>query len=127
MQRPIVAFSDLESARTFHAALAGVFRQHPGGCEDELALEKIKVLCSHAAGVVEDAYCWEMLGIINGYAADLFSDHKHLKWNQGEVPGAQFLKELICGGLAALGNRLDELEPLIEGQRIQVPDIGNYH
>jgi hypothetical protein len=120
--------SDLVSARTFHAALAGVFRQHPGGCLDELALEKVNVLCSHAAGAVEDAYCWEMLGIINGYAADLFSDYKHLKWNQGVIPGTQFLKELISGGLAALSGRLDELEMLVEGPRVSVPrNLGNYH
>jgi hypothetical protein len=59
---------------------------------------------------VNDPYCRETLGIVGDYAAQMFSDRKHLKWDRAELPGAEFLRLQIMHALDSLHSRLFSLE-----------------
>jgi hypothetical protein len=107
-----VSYPDLDKARQHHAALRDIFRKHRGGAEDREILRQVEDLCRETSDAVDDAFCRETLGSIAHYAAKMFSDHKHRKWNQNALPGVEFLRLQILHALDSLLSRISSLETI---------------
>ena len=103
-------FADLDEARRNHAALLEVILHRPGGWSDRASLNRILELCRMAGAAIEDAQCAEQLRIVGQYAAHLFSEREHKKWDRGSVSGADVLRLEIVSALHAFGRRLSEIE-----------------
>ena len=87
-----MGYADLEKARECHAALREIFIHHPGGWADKEALHKAEKLAWQAMTVVKDAECQEKMGIVEHYAASLYSESEHHQWRMSSLPGADFLR-----------------------------------
>ena len=105
-----MSYPDLEKARECHAALREIFIHHPGGWADKEALFKIEKLAWHAMTLVKDAECQEKMGIVEHYAAALYSEAEHHKWRMASLPGADFLRLQILRALVAFHGRLLAIE-----------------
>jgi hypothetical protein len=103
-------YADLEKAREAHAALREIFIHHPGGWADKEALFKIEKLAWQAMTLVKDAECQEKMGIVEHYAAALYSEAEHHKWRMASLPGADFLRLQILRALVAFNGRLLAIE-----------------
>ena len=69
-----MTYADLEKARECHGALREIFIHHPGGWADKEALYRVEKLAWQAMTLVKDTECQEKLGIIEHYAAALYSE-----------------------------------------------------
>ena len=67
-------------------------------------------MCRAAGAAIDDALCAEQLGIVAGYATDLFSEQAHKKWDRRNVSGADFLRLEIMRALHSVSRRLSEIE-----------------
>ena len=105
-----MSYADLEKARDCHAALREIFIHHPGGWADKEALFKIEKLAWQAMTLVKDAECQEKMGIVEHYAAALYSEAEHHKWRMTSLPGADFLRLQILRALVAFNGRLLTIE-----------------
>src|ERR671911_583345 len=105
-----MSYADLEKARECHAALREIFIHHPGGWADKEALFKIEKLAWQAMMLVKDAECQEKMGIVEHYAAALYSEAEHHKWHMTSLPGADFLRLQILRALVAFNGRLLTIE-----------------
>jgi hypothetical protein len=105
-----MSYADLEKARECHAALREIFIHHPGGWADKEALFKVEKLAWQAMTLVKDAECQEKMGIVEHYAAALYSEAEHHKWRMTSLPGADFLRLQILRALVAFNGRLLAIE-----------------
>ncbi len=105
-----MSYADLEKARECHAALREIFIPHPGGWADKDALYRVERLAWQAMTLVKDTECQEKLGIIEHYAAALYSEAEHHKWRMSSLPGADFLRLQILRALVAFHGRLYAIE-----------------
>jgi hypothetical protein len=105
-----MSYPDLEKARECHGALREIFIHHPGGWADKEALHKVEKLAWQAMTLVKDADCQEKMGIVEHYAAALYSEAEHHKWRMASLPGADFLRLQILRALVAFHSRLFALE-----------------
>jgi hypothetical protein len=105
-----MAYPDLEKARECHGALREIFIHHPGGWADRDALHRVEKLAWQAMTAVKDADCQEKLGIVEHYAAALYSEAEHHKWRMSSLPGADFLRLQILRALVAFNSRLLAIE-----------------
>jgi hypothetical protein len=103
-------YPDLERARECHTALRDIFIHHPGGWADREALFKVEKLAWQAITLIQDAECQEKMGIVERYAAALYSEAEHHKWRMGSLPGADFLRLQILRALVGFHSRLPALE-----------------
>ena len=85
-----MSYPDLEKARECHAALREIFIHHPGGWADKDALHKVEKLAWQAMTAVKDAECQEKMGIVEHYAAALYSEAEHHKWRMSLAAGRRF-------------------------------------
>jgi hypothetical protein len=106
-QRP---FSDLDDARKDHATLLELIIHHQGGWADRAALRKVVESCRAAMSAMDDAECRQQIAIVVKYAADLFSEQAHRKWDRGQTRGADFLRLEIMKALHAFNVRLAVIE-----------------
>jgi hypothetical protein len=105
-----MTYPDLEKARECHAALRDIFIHHPGGWADKEALFQVEKLAWRAMTVVKDAEAQEKMGIVEHYAAALYSEAEHHKWRISSLPGADFLRLQILRALVAFHGRLLAIE-----------------
>jgi hypothetical protein len=105
-----MAYPDLDTARDCHGALREIFIHHPGGWADRDALHRVEKLAWQAMTAVKDAECQEKMGIVEHYAAALYSEAEHHKWRMSSLPGADFLRLQILRALVAFNSRLLAIE-----------------
>ena len=105
-----MSYPDLEKARECHGALREIFIHRPGGWADKEALHKVEKLAWQAMTLIKDADCQEKMGIVEHYAAALYSEAEHHKWRMASLPGADFLRLQILRALVAFHSRLFALE-----------------
>ena len=105
-----MTYPDLEKARECHAALRDIFIHHPGGWADKEALFQAEKLAWRAMTAVNDAEAQEKMGIVEHYAAALYSEDEHHKWRISSLPGADFLRLQILRALVAFHGRLLAIE-----------------
>jgi hypothetical protein len=105
-----VGYPDLERARQCHGALREIFIHHPGGWPDRDALSRVEKLAWQAMTALKDAECQEQMGIVERYAAALYSEAEHHKWRMASLPGADFLRLQILRALVTFHSRLIALE-----------------
>ena len=105
-----MSYADLEKARECHSALRDIFIHHPGGWADKQALFQVEKLAWRAMTAVNDAECQEKMGIVEHYAAALYSEAEHHKWRIASLPGADFLRLQILRALVAFHGRLLAIE-----------------
>ena len=105
-----MSFPDLEKARECHARLREIFIHHPGGWADKDALHDVEKLAWQAMTVVKDPECQEKMGVVEHYAASLYSESEHHKWRMSSLPGADFLRLQILRALVAFHSRLFAIE-----------------
>src|SRR5919108_788538 len=105
-----MSYADLEKARECHAALREIFIHHPGGWADKEALFKVEKLVGQAMTLMKDTDCREKMGIVEHYAAALYSQAEHHRWRMGSRPGADFLRLQILRALVAFHSRLYAIE-----------------
>jgi hypothetical protein len=118
-----MSYADLDQARTHHAALRDVF-QRAGDWSDLAALRRVETLCREGAAAVADPYCREELGIVGDYAAELFSQRSHRKYESESLPGAEFLRLQILKALDSFHSRLYSIEAIrraAEYQQLRSP------
>ncbi|HEY8250459.1 MAG TPA: hypothetical protein VIG70_07630 [Burkholderiales bacterium] len=105
-----MSYSDLDKARECHGALREIFIHHPGGWADKEALYRVEKLAWQAMTLVKDAECQEKMGIVEHYAAALYSEAEHHRWRMTSLPGADFLRLQILRALVAFHGRLFAIE-----------------
>jgi hypothetical protein len=105
-----MSYPDLDKARECHGALREIFIHHPGGWPDRDALQRVEKLAWQAMTLIKDAECQEKMGIVEHYAAALYSEAEHHKWRMSSLPGADFLRLQILRALVAFHSRLFALE-----------------
>ena len=105
-----MSYADLEKARECHSALRDIFIHHPGGWADKQALFQVEKLAWRAMTAVNDAECQEKMGIVEHYAAALYSEAEHHKWRIASLSGADFLRLQILRALVAFHGRLLAIE-----------------
>jgi hypothetical protein len=105
-----MSYLDLDRARECHSALREIFIHHPGGWADKEALHRVEKLAWQAMTLVKDADCQEKMGIVEHYAAALYSESEHHKWRMASLPGADFLRLQILRALVAFQGRLLAIE-----------------
>jgi hypothetical protein len=82
----------------------------PGGWADKEALYKVEKLAWQAMTGVKDTECQEKMGIVEHYAAALYSESEHHKWRMASLPGSDFLRLQILRALVAFSGRLLAIE-----------------
>jgi hypothetical protein len=105
-----VFYPDLEKARECHAALREIFIHHHGGWADKDALFRVEKLAWQAMMLLKDIECQEKMGIVEHYAAALYSEAEHHNWRMGSLAGADFLRLQILRALVAFNSRLQAIE-----------------
>jgi hypothetical protein len=105
-----MSYADLEKARQCHGALREIFIHHPGGWADKEALYKVEKLAWQAMTALKDTECQEKMGIVEHYAAALYSEAEHHKWRMASLPGSDFLRLQILRALVAFSGRLLAIE-----------------
>ena len=105
-----MSYPDLDKARECHGALREIFIHHPGGWADRDALHRVEKLAWQAMTAVKDAECQEKMGIVEHYAAALYSESEHHKWRMASLPGADFLRLQVLRALVAFHSRLFAIE-----------------
>jgi hypothetical protein len=105
-----MSYPDIEKARDCHAALREILIHHPGGWADKEALYRVEKLAWQAMTAVRDAECQEKMGVVEHYAAALYSESEHHNWRMSSLPGADFLRLQILRALVAFHSRLYAIE-----------------
>jgi hypothetical protein len=102
-------YPDLEEARRHLTALRNLFVRD-AEASGRTSLRQVEALCRSAASAVDDPYCREEMGIVADYAAELFSQKVHRKYESESLNGAEFLRRQILKSLDAYASRLHSLE-----------------
>jgi hypothetical protein len=102
---------DLDAAREQHAALREIFYRSDVSLDAQL-VRRVEVLCRRAAAAVEDAYCQQEMRLVAGYAAELFSEQGHQKYESQSLSGSEFLRLQIMKALDSFHSRLFSLEAM---------------
>ena len=102
-------YPDLEEARRHHTALRDLFLRD-SEASGRTSLRQVERLCRAAASAVDDPYCREEIGIVADYAAELYSQKVHRKYESESLNGAEFLRRRILRSLDAYASRLHSLE-----------------
>ncbi|TAK88196.1 MAG: hypothetical protein EPO20_01850 [Betaproteobacteria bacterium] len=110
-----MSYLDLDDARKQHAALLEIIIHNAGGWSDRASLGRIVEICRAARSAIDDLECKELIGLITQYAADLFSEQAHRKWDRGSMSGADFLRLEIVRVLHSFNHRLAEIEATRRG------------
>lgn len=118
-----MSYSDLDDARKQHAALLEIIIHNPGGWSDRTSLGRIVELCRAARSAIDDLGCRETVRLIAEYAADLFSEQAHRKWDRGSMSGADFLRLEIVRALHSFNHRLTEIEAARKGGEQSDPSL----
>lgn len=71
---------------------------------------KVEKLAWQAMTAVKDTECQEKMGIVEHYAAALYSEAEHHKWRIASLPGSDFLRLQILRALVAFKCRLLAIE-----------------
>jgi hypothetical protein len=71
---------------------------------------KVEKLAWQAMTAVKDTECQEKKGIVEHYAAALYSESEHHKWRMVSLPGSDFLRLQILRALVAFNGRLLAIE-----------------
>jgi hypothetical protein len=103
-----MGYPDIERARERQAALGRIIAAHAGPGPDLRALRRVVDLCRDLGDAVDDDYCREKVRALAEHAAELFSHGEPRP--RGALPGAEFLRQQIRGGLELLQSRLYSLE-----------------
>jgi hypothetical protein len=102
--------ADLHEAQKHRAALLELIIHNAGGWADRRTLGRVEGLCRAAMGAVDDAECAAHIKIVAEYAAALFSERAHRKWDRSGVRGVDFLRLEIVRALHSLNRRLCAIE-----------------
>ena len=89
---------DLDEARKQHAALREIFYRGDGRLDAPL-VRRVEALCRRASAAVDDAYCQQEMRLVAGYAAELFSEQGHHKYESQSLSGTEFLRLQIIKAL----------------------------
>jgi len=103
-----MGYPDIERARAGQAALQRIIDAYAGPGADLRALRRVVDLCAELADAVDDDYCRDKIRAVSEYAAELLSQSEHRA--RGAMPGAEFLRREIRGGLELLQSRLYSIE-----------------
>lgn len=106
----MMQLAGLHEAQRCRAALVELVIHNIGGWPDRRSLARAEALCEAATAAVEDADCAAHLKTIAGYAAALFSERAHRKWDRERMLGKDFLRLEIIRELHSLNRRLCALE-----------------
>jgi hypothetical protein len=115
-----MSYPDLEEARKHHRALHDLFG-HGSDWAARAPLRHVEALCRAAAAAVDDAYCREEMGIVADYAAELYSQRNHRKYESESLPGTEFLRVQILKALDSYASRLYSLEAVRRAAELQAP------
>jgi hypothetical protein len=110
-----MSYPDLDDARKQHAALLEIVIHNRGGWSDRMSLGRIIELCRTASSAIDDQECRRAVALVAAYAADLFSEQAHQKWDRGSISGADFLRLEILRALHAFNLRLTGIEAARRG------------
>jgi hypothetical protein len=102
---------DLDEARRQHAALREIFYRADRSLDVQL-VRRVEALCRRASAAVDDAYCQQEMRLVAGYAAELFSEQGHHKYESQSLSGAEFLRLQIIKALDSFHGRLFSLEAM---------------
>jgi hypothetical protein len=116
-----MSYPDIEEARRQHAALREIFHRPAGEWRERETLREVEHLCRAAAAAVNDPYCREELGIIADYAAELFAERGHRKWESESLSGSDFLRLQILKALDSFRSRLYSIEAIRRAGEPQRP------
>jgi hypothetical protein len=115
-----MSYPDLDEARRHYTALRDVFLRDSES-SGRTSLRTVETLCRAAASAVDDPYCREEIGIVADYAAELFSQRNHRKYESESLNGAEFLRRQILKSLDAYASRLHSLEAVRRAAASQAP------
>jgi hypothetical protein len=116
-------YPDLDEARRHYTALREVFLRDSES-SGRTSLRTVETLCRAAASAVDDPYCREEIGIVADFAAELFSQRSHRKYESESLPGSEFLRRQILKSLDAYASRLHSLEAVRRAAAAQSPRLG---
>jgi hypothetical protein len=102
--------ADLHEAQKYRAALLELIIHNAGGWPDRRTLGRAEELCQAATNAVDDVEFAARIKVIAEYAAALFSQQAHRKWDRGGMRGADFLRLEIVRMLHSLNRRLCAIE-----------------
>jgi hypothetical protein len=102
--------SDLQAARSCHAALKLIVSRHAGESADLRALRRVVDLCRGFSEAIDDGYAREKIGLLAEFSAEMLAHSDHQKWDRAAMRGVDFLKQHIGGLLELLESRLYSLE-----------------
>ena len=105
-------YKDIRQVREHYAALRDLIAQAAGGRADVATRAKVTVLCEAAIAALDDLECRQRMRAVDRYAAELFSDDQHQKWDREHMAGAAYLRLQILIALEAVNTRLFVLEAL---------------
>lgn len=105
-------YEDLDAARQQCQAIRALIIHHVGGWRDELVLRQLYVATHAAADAVIDRQCRRHIGVIEDYAAQLYSERAHLAWARGRTSGADCLRLQILRELDGFRARIEEVASL---------------
>lgn len=114
-------YPDLDEARRHHNALRILFMRSDEDSAVRPPLRTVEALCRAAAAAVDDAYCREEVGIVADFAAELFSQRHHRKYESESLPGAEFLRAQILKALDSYASRLHSLEAVRRAADFRLP------
>ncbi|HZM32915.1 MAG TPA: hypothetical protein VFC18_00350 [Burkholderiales bacterium] len=86
--------------------LREVILLHSGGWNDTRSLDQFEGLLTVAATRCADQTCRDLVRTIGERACDLFSEHEHRRWAQGQTSGADYLRLQILRDLDTLAAHL---------------------
>lgn len=115
-----MSYPDLDEARRYHTALRALFLTDSES-SGRTSLRQVEALCRSAASAVDDPYCREEMGIVADYAAELFSQKLHRKYESESLNGAEFLRRQILRSLDAYASRLHSLEAVRRAGDFRTP------
>jgi hypothetical protein len=105
-----MSYNDVEIARMHYRGMRDLIIHNAGGWKDEQALELMRAFCRRAHATLEDRSGRLDLAAIEDYAAALWSESDHRRWNRNRLSGADFLRLQILRQLDRFAERLDVLE-----------------
>ena len=83
---------DIQKVLEAHVQLKSLFQSLPGGSRDQLALHRVRDLCTLAGAATSDSHCRIKLSELENYADALFTDSRHQRWaarNESSVVSLQ--------------------------------------
>ena len=116
-----MAYPDLEEVRKQYAALRELVIHNPGGWNDASSRERVKILVDRAVDAVEDAECTQQLRRVESYAAALYSEDGHAKWQRKSMSGADYLRLQILIALEVVNTRLFMIDALRNRAAASIP------